>query len=1196
MKKILISATFFLFTIFSPLVTNAATVFSAPYIGTPIDFTYATTYGAQTYLFDASTTPTTAPISYIRIKRLSGIASCVLNTGWAGDVHLSITDQSGALLARADGVSISGQYCTYHLSSIIPAGTLLGSVSLSLQYSDRTFVLDGSPQNSGMLRSGSGTTMDGGFAFELCDEGGCDGQFTLPPGYVTPPSDQSPTLTLRGDSIIYVEKEALFTDPGAIAYDPEEGDISGTISVSGIVDTSYMGTSTLTYSVMDSLWKAATPITRTVIVYDAGNTLLCQSGSSRSRLTPTGNLNLWASSAIATCGGGLGWNAQEEAGYFRAYATTDYPAGSTKGYFHLYEGTSGISLDCASDAGDLVNDLGFSYNPTGTGPGNPVVIPVHGTQCVVPRVADGRSYWWKFECTEGMCAANLNWKAHIGFGAYGSDVWTQTWSGTYAPPVASTVCTPGADGCYSNVMFLPGIEASRLYSVADGAEHRLWEPIGDSDAAQLHLDSHGKPFLSSDVYTRDVIDEAYAPQMGPNIYKSFIASMDKLKDDQQIVDWAPVPYDWRLSLEDILSGGTRAGENISYLTPSNDPYVESELKRLAVSSRTGKVTIIAHSNGGLVAKALMAKLGDTDTAKYIDKVIFVDVPQVGTPEAIGALLHGEDQGLPFDNMPLLLSPQAARSFAQNSPMAYNLLPSASYFTYIDDPVVTFNPYQLTDWVLRYGTTIHSQERLHTFLVDAYQRVAADSIDTGSPTSANAALLTKAEQMHTLLDSWTPPAGVKVIQIAGWGIPTTVKGFTYASTTKNTFCTTLCEEGLTLTASTTIDGDGTVVTPSQLWMSTSAGNVENYWVDLNRYNYPANRVSKGHLLDLGHKDVLEVDGLLSFISDSITDGIKPLNDYTYLTREAPPYVGHRLRYELHSPLTLDAYDNDGHHTGVSTTTRALEEQIPGTYYMEYAGVKYLFTGTDIPIHIVMNGYATSTFTFKAEELQGDTPVTSTTFQDIPTTPTTKVTINSESDITTLSPMLIDKNGDGTVDATIAPKIGGTAFLDTIPPEATIGFSTSTKQIIIAGTDDTSTTTIATTSTMIQITDATGNSLTLHFSKNVTETNKAAIIIPSFSYSNGSTTYATTSLKYFWSTNTTGKHTLFISAIRTPGERLIALYMPLLNKTYVVRSTPADDDVDFSAKTALLLLRNRLKTLNGLIIPSIVTKQGTVLVKY
>ena len=56
------------------------------------------------------------------------------------------------------------------------------------------------------------------------------------------------------------------------------------------------------------------------------------------------------------------------------------------------------------------------------------------------------------------------------------------------------------------------------------------------------------------------------------------------------------------------------------------------------------------------------------------------------------------------------------------------------------------------------------------------------------------------------------------------------------------------------------------------------------------------------------------------------------------------------------------------------------------------------------------------------------------------------------------------------------------------------------------------------------------------------------------------------------------------------------MSLLNKTYVVTSTPADDTVDLSLQSVLLLLRNKVKTFTGLVIPSVMTNQGGIIIKY
>ncbi|MDP2655240.1 MAG: DUF5011 domain-containing protein [bacterium] len=568
--------------------------------------------------------------------------------------------------------------------------------------------------------------------------------------------------------------------------------------------------------------------------------------------------------------------------------------------------------------------------------------------------------------------------------------------------------------CYSNVLFLPGIEGSRLYRPDyDGGTDQLWEPNIDSDVQDLYMNADGTS-ARNDVYVKekDVIDELPS---GANIYKSFIAKMDELETSAAINDWEPISYDWRLSLDDILDNGRQFPDGRIYysgdLAATSSPYIIQELRRLAKNSKTGKVTIVAHSNGGLLAKRLTEILGPTESARLIDKMIFVAVPQAGTPMAIPAGLHGYEQD---HVLGLVTSKPTARTFAQNSPMEYQLLPSTSYFTYVDDPVITFDA-SLTDWITRYGATIHSKETLHAFLIDSYGRVNAQTDDINQPIQFNSSLLSNAETLHTSLDNWTAPSGVQLIQIAGWGVPKTVEGITYKKK----------GEGVTPEADFTIDGDGTVIVPSALWTSTSTGAV-NYWVNLRNYNANHPFLSAFDSTTFNHSRILEPTEVLNFLSDQITNTTKPLIDYIYLSTEAPPASDKRLRYALHSPLTLNLYDNQGRHTGVSTSTGQVEEQIPGTYYTEFGDVKYLFSDADTSAHILMDGYASGTFTFNIDQYSGDTVTASTTFKDIPTTASTKVSLDVQSDISTLSSMQIDKNGDGVIDVTLTPKLGEAVY--------------------------------------------------------------------------------------------------------------------------------------------------------------------------
>ena len=594
---------------------------------------------------------------------------------------------------------------------------------------------------------------------------------------------------------------------------------------------------------------------------------------------------------------------------------------------------------------------------------------------------------------------------------------------------------PPEEPTYSSILFLPGIKASRLYKTgilncSVNCEDQLWEPNTDSDVSALYMNTDGKSQDDS-VYTRDVVDEAYGTF---NIYKSFLAKLEEMKtEDETIADYSAVPYDWRLSFSDILSSGTKTGQNIYYAHATTSPYIISELARLASTSRNGKVTIIAHSNGGLLAKALLQKLADTGNPllSKIDKLILVAVPQLGTPTAIASLLHGYKEHIP-PGIPLALTDHTAREFGNNLPGAYQLLPSADYFTYVDTPVVTFDASTTPEWISRYGTTIHSEERLHNFLTDTYGRVGSESNNTATPTYLRENLLSASENAHNTLDAWTPPAGLEVVEIAGWGIPTTMSGVRY-----------YIDDGKVKFKPTwTIDGDGTVVTPSALWSNGMAG-VSRYWVDLKKYNND-HWISTGFgLSPINHGNIFEIEQIQDFIENAIfLQSTTTLQTYISTSTPIAESTNTRLIYSLHSPLTLDIYDNLGNHTGISTTTGQIEEQIPGTYYIQLGDEKYIFTDSSTPSHIVMNGYASGTFTFNIDQMRGDELTASTTFKNIPTSSSTRVSLDVSSDITTLSPMNIDRDGDGATDVSLLPKINDIVTLDSTPP-VTVATTTGTE---------------------------------------------------------------------------------------------------------------------------------------------------------
>jgi hypothetical protein len=80
--------------------------------------------------------------------------------------------------------------------------------------------------------------------------------------------NEKPIITLIGDATTTITVGDVFTDPGATAQDPEDGDITSSIIASSTIATSTVGTYSVVYNVADSEGLAADPVTRTVVVKD----------------------------------------------------------------------------------------------------------------------------------------------------------------------------------------------------------------------------------------------------------------------------------------------------------------------------------------------------------------------------------------------------------------------------------------------------------------------------------------------------------------------------------------------------------------------------------------------------------------------------------------------------------------------------------------------------------------------------------------------------------------------------------------------------------------------------------------------------------------------------------------------------------------------------------------------------------------
>lgn len=786
----------------------------------------------------------------------------------------------------------------------------------------------------------------------------------------------------------------------------------------------------------------------------------------------------------------------------------------------------------------------------------------------------------------------------------------------YAPwltsdPLALPPADPcvAAHSCVSNVLFLPGIEGSRLYEgvgCGKSAEEKLWEPydgiwnairgVGDKKINDLALDPTGES-ACSDIYAKD--DDILDSTAAGNIYASFISEMNNLKSAKTINDWKPVAYDWRLSLPDLLTKGAEHDDKIYYEQATSTPYIEQTLRALAASSKTGKVTIVAHSNGGLIAKALMERLGDAEAANLIDRVIMVAAPQSGAPYGIGALLVGYDTGINSHGI-TIISNEAVRAFAQNSPMAYHLLPSQSYFDSVmydpSHPVASFSGSTYAKEEAAYGNVIGTEKELDDFLLAKEGgRTQASDNDLDSLKILNPSLISYATSTHDVLDRGTHPPGIKIDQIAGWGVNTVAGiGFYSESTlfgSKRMYRPVMIE-----------DGDGTVPIPSALMMATST-DVNDYWVNLLAYDSETHSSSK-------HPDLFEVSVLRDLIKNLLENHNSPLPSYIQTSQPFSNSAIKKLVYILHSPLTLELADASGNVTGLHTDG-SVTEDIPGSTYGEFGEVKYVIAPEGSGYTLTMRGQASGAFSLDAQEIQGGSIIASSTVAGVPTTANTTATILVSPDTPVISPLAVDEDGDGNVDATVVPKAGETTIFDTTPPEFKLTFATSTNSLTLVAADDmgavtTKTATIypplkknqktpqGVATTTLLATDTAGNTTALVYTEKLPSPDRRDTIqLESIAYNGATTMLKSSSVSYKWRLDKGGKYQLFASYLKTASTTLESHYRPKKNKT-VIMTRPQDlDDSDSDDDSDM---RPTRETLPGMVIPYITTKNGSLIIGY
>lgn len=278
---------------------------------------------------------------------------------------------------------------------------------------------------------------------------------------------------------------------------------------------------------------------------------------------------------------------------------------------------------------------------------------------------DASSNWWGSETGPYNADANSAGRGNKYEGAVGASPWLSE-----KPKKKSACC--------SSVLFIPGMEGSRIYKNGAVSENQLWEPNRNTDVSKLYLAKDGNS-IDKSLYFRDIISRTnilFGGNDDMEIYRGLIKSLNRLNFNYSIEDWQFAAYDWRMSPNTIVTEGTRYktdGDSSLIGSGSIGQYkkMEDQVIIMAETSKTGKVTLLAHSYGGLVSKRFLAYLVQKGKIGLIDKVIFVAVPENGSPSSLFALLHGDNQDIGGG---FIVSKSTMRKLAQNMPAAYALLP------------------------------------------------------------------------------------------------------------------------------------------------------------------------------------------------------------------------------------------------------------------------------------------------------------------------------------------------------------------------------------------------------------------------------------------------------------------------------------------------------------------------------------------
>jgi photosystem II stability/assembly factor-like uncharacterized protein len=385
----------------------------------------------------------------------------------------------------------------------------------------------------------------------------------------------------------------------------------------------------------------------------------------------------------------------------------------------------------------------------------------------------------------------------------------------------------------------------------------------------------------------------------------------------------------------------------------------------------------------------------------VNKLIFVGTPHLGAPQAAKTLLLGDDLGFSFFNKSLV-NKEYVKEISSNSPATYELLPDQKYFEKTGGYIRTPNS---------------------PFPVDSNKTksiLLADGLNQNILNKAESFFLKDLEDVNL--------GNIDTYNVTGCQQPT----LKYLEVDN--------EGGLI--PETSFAGDGTVPAESADSVMIAQSN-------------------KFYVTGADHPELPSADGSRQAIINILAG--KPVALGAHITNDPTVCGLPSTDISVFSPLDINIYDNQGHHTG-PLSDGTIEYGIPDISYEIIGHKKFISLPKIEGRTYTVNGQGTDTGTFdlRVSDNNNGTITQTKVFNDVPVNTATSVTLGvTETSTNDAITVTEGNNAPQTVNATST--VSGSGVNDYTPPVTTATVTgpqdagetyTATVGILLSATDDAS----------------------------------------------------------------------------------------------------------------------------------------------